>query len=168
MITNKVKEANGLINKKDKYPIVKKNIFSRQIYRLVKKKDLFFFKSMWCKWTNPAWNKFLLFFNLIKLSDKNSKTKIEIDHASKIGWTIFWFAKYIKVNDIINPNNKLPRSPRNNFGSLNTEKLKNKKNIRGSKTVIKNSLVFSSVTKKYKIPNTEIVVKLSIPSKPSK
>ena len=74
----------------------------------------------------------------------------------------------MRINAIINPNNKLPPSPRNNFGSLNIEKLKDKKINIGSKTIIKNIFIFSSVVKKYKIPSTEIVEKLSVPSKPSK
>ena len=35
------------------------------------------------------------------------------------------------MNDIIKPNNKLPPSPKNNFGSLRIEKLKNKKKTNG-------------------------------------
>ena len=85
-----------------------------------------------------------------------------------MGCIWLYLAINIKMNAIIKPSNKLPLSPKNNFGSLNIEKLKNKKIKRGSKSVIKNSLVFSSFTKKYKIPNTEIVAKVSVPSKPSK
>ena len=109
------------------------------IKKLVKNIDLVFLNITWWKWSNPDLNIFFFFLNLIKLIDKNSNTKIEIDHASKIGWTNFWLAIYIKTNAIIKPNNKLPLSPKNNFGNLNNEKLKNKNNIKGNKTIVKNN-----------------------------
>ena len=90
---------------------------------LVKKTELVFLKNMWCRWSCPALNKYCLFFNRIMLIDKNSYTKIAIDHAIKIGCTLFEFARWIKVKDITNPKSKLPLSPKNNFGRLNKEKL---------------------------------------------
>ena len=66
------------------------------------------------------------------------------------------------------PSNKLPLSPKNNFGNLNMEKLKHKKNNMGIKIIIKNNLIFSLGVKKNKIPSVEIVEKPSTPSKPSK
>jgi hypothetical protein len=66
------------------------------------------------------------------------------------------------------PNSKLPLSPKNCFGNLKIEKLKNKKMAIGINTVIKNSSMFFSETKKYIIANEEIVVQLNKPSIPSK
>ena len=123
---------------------------------------------MWCKWSRLAIKGSFLFFNLIKLIDKNSKTNNDIDHASKIWWAKFWLAEYINTNDIINPKSKLPLSPKNSFGSLKIEKLKNKKIQIGMDKVIKNNWSFWSETKKYKIANTEIEVKTNVPSAPSK
>ena len=83
----------------------------------------------------------------------------------------------LNKKDTINPNSKLPLSPKNNFGSLKNEKLKNKKQIIGIIIVIRKNWTLSSFTKKwvlcskdkkYKIANTEIDVKPSIPSIPSK
>ena len=68
----------------------------------------------------------------------------------------------------MNPKSKLPLSPRNSFGSLKIEKLKHKKIQIGINIVIKNNWKFLSGTKKYKIANTEIDVKLKVPSIPSK
>ena len=67
----------------------------------------------------------------------NSYTKIEIENANKIGWANFSIAKYIKMKATKNPINKLPLSPKNNFGSLIIEKLKHKKNNIGNKIIIK-------------------------------
>ena len=78
------------------------------------------------------------------------------------------FAKNIKKKEIMNPNNKLPPSPKNVFGSLKIEKLKHKKIHKGNNNIIKNNLIFSSISKKYNKNNTEIVVKLHVPSAPSK
>ena len=135
---------------------------------MVIKIDLFFLNKIWCKWSCPALKGFWLFFNRIKLTDKNSYTKITTDHASNIGWTNFWFAKYIKINEIIKPNNKLPLSPKKSFGSLRIEKLKHKKTPSGNNIVIKNKLKLWFWTKKNKINITQIVVKLNVPSNPSK
>ena len=109
-----------------------------------------------------------MFFKRIILIDKNSKTKIDIDHASSMGWTIFWLAKYIRINETIKPNSKLPPSPRNILGSLKSEKLKHKKIPIGIDIIIKNNWIFWSWIKKYKIAKTEIDVKPNAPSIPSK
>ena len=156
------------MNEKLKYPIVNKKILSEDIKKFVKKMDLFSSNNLWCKWSVPALKGFCLFFSRIILIDKNSKTKIAIDHASKMGWINFWLAKYIKINEIIKPNSKLPLSPKNSFGSPRREKLKHKKIIIGINIIIRNNWKFLSGTKKYRITNTEIVVKLSVPFIPSK
>ena len=62
----------------------------------------------------------------------------------------------------------LPLSPKNNFGSLKTEKLNNKKTDLEIKIITKNNLRFSLFTKKYKINITEIDEKAKTPSNPSK
>ena len=100
--------------------------------------------------------------------DKNSYTKITIDQASKIGCTKFWFAKNININEIIKPNSKLPLSPRNNFGRLKIEKLKNRKIIIVINKIIIKNLMFWFGAKKSKIIKTDIDVKLKVPSIPSK
>ena len=105
---------------------------------------------------------------LSRFVDKNSYTNIEIDQASKIGCVILLLAEYIIKNEIIKPSNKLPLSPKNNFGRLNTEKLKNKKIKSGTNIIIRNSLIVSSGIMKYRIGNTEIVVIVKDPSIPSK
>ena len=70
---------------------------------------------------------------------KNSKTKIAIDHASNIGCVKLRLAKYININETINPINKLPLFPKNILGSLNREKLKNKKILIGINIVNNNN-----------------------------
>ena len=69
------------------------------------------------------------------------KANIETDQASNIGWAILLFEKYINEKDIINPINKLPPSPKNNFGVLNNPKLKIKKIIRGIRINSKKNLI---------------------------
>ena len=118
--------------------MVKKLIFIIIIKKLLKNNDLVLLNKVWCKWSNPDLNKPLFLFNLIKLIDKNSNTKIEIDHASKIGWANFSLARYINKNDITKPNNKLPLSPKNNFGNFKKEKLKHKNNNTGNNNIVKN------------------------------
>ena len=49
---------------------------------------------------------------------------------------------------MINPNNKLPPSPKNNLGSPRKEKLKNKKKIIGIIITTKKNWIFCSETKK--------------------
>ena len=61
------------------------------------------------------------------------------------------FARYINKKDIINPNNKLPLSPKNILGRLNKEKLKHKKIHSGIKMIIKNRPICSPDVRKYKI-----------------
>ena len=68
----------------------------------------------------------------------------------------------------MNPRHKLPLSPRNNFGSLNNEKLKHKKINIGINIVIKKSLMLLLGAKKNKINITDNVAKLRVPSIPSK
>ena len=93
---------------------------------------------------------------------------IDIDQASKIGWTKFCWDKYIRIKETTNPKYKLPLSPKNNLGKLKIEKLKNRKIVIGNKIIIKNNLKFLSGTKKYKINRIDIVKKLRFPSIPSK
>ena len=97
--------------------------------------------NMWCKWSRPAFRRDRLFFKRIILTDKNSKTKIDIDHASKIGCAKFLLAIYIKMNETINPINKLPPSPKNILGSLKTEKLKHKNILIGIIIIIKKLII---------------------------
>ena len=52
------------------------------------------------------------------------------------------------MKEIIKPNNKLPLSPKNNFGSLKIAKLKNKKRIKSKNIDNKSNLIVSSVIKK--------------------
>ena len=47
--------------------------------------------------------------------------------------------EYIKINEIKNPNNKLPLSPKNSFGRFRREKLKHKKILIGINIIIKNN-----------------------------
>ena len=145
-----------------------KIIFVMHIIRFVKKIDSVFLINTWCKWSSPATKGSFLFFNLIKLIEVNSYTNIWIDHANNIGWTMLLFARYIRRKDTINPNSKLPLSPKNNFGSLKIAKLKNKKIQRGTNIVIKNIVIVSSEIKKNKIANVEIDIKVRVPSTPSK
>ena len=71
-------------------------------------------------------------------------------------------------NRISSPEVQVIESNGNNLGILNREKLKHKKILKGINKVIKKILIFSVGDKKYKIVNTEIDVKPSIPSIPSK
>ena len=98
----------------------------------------------------------------------NSNTNIDIAHANKIGCVKFFFAIYIKINDIRNPKNKLPLSPKKSLGSLKSEKLKNRKTIIGIDIIFKNIRKFWSGIKKYNIIITEIDEKDRVPSIPSK
>ena len=118
-------------------------IFAKDIKRLVCNFEPVYLNKQWCKWSWPAKKRFFLFFNLIKLIDRNSYTNIEIENASKIGWTNFSCERNIKIKAIIKPNNKLPLSPKNNFGSLNKEKLKHKKINIGIKIVNRKNLISS-------------------------
>ena len=72
------------------------------------------------------------------------------------------------MKEIIKPNNKLPLSPKNNFGSLKIAKLKNKKRIKSKNIDNKSNLIVSSVIKKNKIINTVSEVNPNEPSIPSK
>ena len=81
---------------------------------------------------------------------------------------MFFFVKYIKRKEVIKPNSRLPLSPKNCFGSLKKEKLKNKKMTIGINKIIKNNRKVWSEIKKYIIENVEIDAKLSVPSIPSK
>ena len=65
-------------------------------------------------------------------------------------------------------NNRLPLSPKNNFGRLNIEKLKHKKVHKGINIIIKNNLISLSGTRKYKMAIMVIEVKPNTPSSPSK
>ena len=140
----------------------------RIIKKLVIKIDFVLSNSTWCKWSCPALNGFFLIFSRIRFIDKNSNTKIAIDHASIIGWTKFRLAKYINTKEIIKPNSKLPPSSKNSLGNLKKEKLNNIKMNKGIAIIIKKNLKFSSGIKKYKIDNTDNDEKLSVPSNPSK
>ena len=104
----------------------------------------------------------------MKLTVKNSYTKITIDHASKIGWIKLSLAKNINKKENINPNNKLPPSPKNIFGKFNKEKLNIKKIQIGINKINKNNLTSLLGIKKYNMPSVEIDVKLKVPSIPSK
>ena len=79
-----------------------------------------------------------------------------------------YFLAKIKMKEIIKPNNKLPLSPKNNFGSLKIAKLKNKKRIKSKNIDNKSNLIVSSVIKKNKIINTVSEVNPNEPSIPSK
>ena len=147
---------------------MKKIIFAKDIKKFVKKIELLFLNKMWCKWSWLGLSNFFLFFKRIKLIAKNSKTKIDTDHASKMGWAILFLPKYIKTNETKNPINKLPPSPKNILGSLKNEKLKNKKKPIGINVIIKNNCKFLSGVKKYSIEKDEIAAKLNVPSIPSK
>ena len=72
------------------------------------------------------------------------------------------------MKEIIKPNNKLPLSPKNNFGSLKIAKLKNKKRIKSKNIDNKSNLIVSSVIKKNKIISTVSEVNPNEPSIPSK
>jgi hypothetical protein len=67
----------------------------------------------------------------------------------------------------MNPNNKLPLSPKNILGNLKSEKLKHKKTHIG---IVKmtHKICDSWLARKYKMDNTEINAKLTEPSSPSK
>ena len=155
---NKPKDAIGLIKIKQKYPSKKKLKLNIDINKFVKKIECVFFNNKWCKWSWPASNGFLLFFNRIILTDKNSYTNNVTDQANNIGWANFWLAAYIKMNDTIKPNNKLPLSPKKSLGSLKIEKLKNKKTQIGIIIINKNKSRFWSSIKKNRIANTVSVV----------
>ena len=58
--------------------------------------------------------------------------------------------KNIKIKAIMNPNNKLPPSPKNSFGNCKIEKLNNKKINIGIKVIIIKNLKFSSGIKNKK------------------
>ena len=145
-----------------------KKRFDIMIKEFVTKIDFVLSNNTWCKWSCPALKGFFFIFIRIRFIDKNSNTKIDIDQASSIGWTMFKLAKYININDIIKPNNKLPPSPKNSLGNLKMEKLKKIKMNRGINTIIKKKWKFLSGIKKYKIDNTETEEKLNVPSIPSK
>ena len=80
-----------------------------------------------------------------------------------MGWINFWLAKYIKINEIIKPNSKLPLSPKNSFGSLRKEKLKHKKIIIGinNSENLKEIINFKTIDKNkminFKISDTKLI-----------
>ena len=77
---------------------------------------------------------------------------------------------------MINPNNKLPPSPKNSLGNPRKEKLKNKKKIIGIIIITKKNWIFCSETKKceiwlearkQRITSTETDTQPNKPSTPS-
>ena len=140
----------------------------QKILRFVKIIELVFLNKIWCKWSKLGVKIFFLSFILIIFIDKNSKTKIAILHAINIGCNNFSLAIKISKKEIIKPNNKLPLSPKNNFGSLNILKLKHKNIKIGIKIININNLISSSPIMKYKINNVDNIEIINVPSSPSK
>ena len=68
---------------------------------------------------------------------------------------------------MMNPNSRLPLSPKNSLGNLKSEKLKHKK-VHNGIMIIMNKICNSWKARKYKMNNTEIDAKLIVPSNPSK